>query len=393
VFYYNVVGNPWHRATREACAPTPTRELPEFSFSARQPRVPMPMRLLSQTHPAPRALTLTPFMIDIPVETMPVDITGTTKRRAHHGKADPIWDTRFTTKFSRKPAADKPAITPKGALNVIERFIDKAAELDYLINTQHLELATTRAELSANGIGCISLSQSVVDEDGEPISISADDVVKSESIGVEPEDIAWLKREHGVTDAQIERLMVINDPVYAANVARRIDWERYIYASGPIHTARFEATAEGTLGVDYIGAKKHATPEVCLATRKALKNAWLDRVGPLPTVAEIKDKRSFCAFYNNKPVLAHMSEAERNADTDSRRFGAEDPDPERIAFHAENPRTAKWTECFDDEGNFDGMITDDLPGGIVDVGYAGPQGFLGLDDANDDEDDFEYSAD
>jgi hypothetical protein len=198
--------------------------------------------------------------------------------------------------------------------------------------------------------------------------------------------IANVKESHGISDAQIEHLMTVADPTFAALMARRIEWEQYIFASGPIHTARFSRTEQGGLGIDYVGAKKFATPEATTATRKALKNAWLDRVGPLPTPEEVEDRRAFCAFYGNKPVLAHMSESERDTDSRSRMFGAEDPDPERIAFHAENPRTAKWTECFDREGNFDGMITDDLPGGIIDVGYAGPSGLLGLDDEDDDED-------
>jgi hypothetical protein len=281
--------------------------------------------------------------------------------RKHEGKADPIWGTAFTTKFSRRPATDANLVTPKGALNVIERFVDRAAELDYLINTQHLQLATTQETLRANGIGSVSLNSAA--EGSDPLDIA-------EADGAE------------------------YDPTALALMKRRIEWEQFIFGSGPIHTARFEATEQGTTGIAYIGAKKFATADVCLATRRALKEAWITRFGTLPTMAEVEERRAFCEYYGMKPVLAHMTEDERNEDTNSRRFGAEDPDPERIAFHAENPRTAILTPMvtYDEEGEPEwSMVTDDLPGGMVDVGYAGPKGFLGLDDGADDVDDeFDY---
>lgn len=295
--------------------------------------------------------------------SLPIGMGKTIAARKHEGKTDPIWGTAFTTKFSRKPKADAELIQPKGALTIIDRFIDRAAELDYLINTQHLELATTRAVLGANGIQSNSLDYAPAGSDPAEIS---------EASGTE------------------------YDPTALALMARRIEWEKSIWFSGPIHTARFEPTADGALGIAYIGAKKFATPEVTLDIRRSLKNRWLERFGVLPTTEEVAERRAFCEYYGMKPVLAHMTEAERDADTKSRMYGDEDPDPGRVTFHAENPRTVVLSDMvtFDEEGTPEwSLVTDDLPGGIIDVGYAGPKGFLGLDDGADDADDeFEYFA-
>ena len=64
-------------------------------------------------------------------------------------------------------------------------------------------------------------------------------------------------------------------------------------------------------------------------------------------------------------------------DKASRMFGTEEDDPFREAFHAENPRTAVLVPDEDEDEGV--LITDDLPGGIDDVGYAGPAGMLGID--------------
>ena len=300
--------------------------------------------------------------------SLPVGIRNTVAARAHLGSADPIWGTLFTTKFSRKPAEDAPMVTPIGAMNVIEKFVSRAAELDYLINTQHQELATTQATLKANGIQCSSLSQSF-SEDHDPTDI---------------------------TDAMLEHVEAALDPTFMSNMKRRIEWEQSIWNSGPVHGARFAPTPDGKLGVIYIGPKKFAATPEALEARKALKYGWLDRVGPLPTLDELNEMQAFAENYGGKCVLARMTDEQWNEHTNSRRFGVEDPDPGREAFHAENPRTAVWEEVRDEEtGEIDSECTGDLPGGMLDVGYAGPSGFLGLDDdglaALDD--DFEYSAD
>lgn len=296
--------------------------------------------------------------------SLPIGIRKEAAARVHVGKADPIWGTLFTTKFSRKPKADAKMVTPIGAQNVIDRFVSRAAELDYLINTQHKELATTQQTLKANGIACISLSQSF-QEDHDPTEI---------------------------TDAMLAIIDVMIDPTALATMKRKIEWEQSIWNSGPVHGAKFEPTPDGKLGVAYIGAKKFRDSAEALAVRKALKYDWLDRFGVLPTLDELDQMHAFADYYGGKTVMARMTKEEFDADTNSRRFGTEDPDPGRIVYHAENPRTVVWEEDRID-GEPNGMITADLPGGMIDVGYAGPKGFLGLDDefVNLD-DEFEYFA-
>ena len=296
--------------------------------------------------------------------SLPLTMPTAIAQRAHRGRADAIWDVAFTTKFSKKPAEDAPLVTPHGALTVIDAFVSRAAELDYLINTQHRELATTQQTLRANGIDCVSLSQGPAGTD--PIDVTDGDLSYADSV----------------------------DPTFISTMKRRIDWERFIFACGPIHKARFEATPEGLLGIAYDGPKKFATPEVTLATRRALKERWLAIFGSLPTLDRVEEGRAFAAYYGNRPVLAHMSEDERNADTDSRRFGTDDPDPFRGAFDAPAPapKRADYGESEEerDEYNEDYAAWRAAQDG---VGYAGPIGFLGLDDeapALDDE--FEYPA-
>lgn len=286
--------------------------------------------------------------------SLPVSIRGARLRATEHaGKADPIWDTAFDTKFPRnKPQEDAPFVTPKGALNVIRNFLDRVEEINWLASTQHQELATTMAEMRANGVASASLTDTEGDLEAANIAAS-----------------------------HLNQTPYAPDAVYAANMQRRIDWERFVWACGPVHRARFVATRDKTLGIAYEGAAKDA--DFILTMKRALKNAWLDRFEALPDLHTVEQAHEYASYYG-KIVLARMTEAQLAEHRASRMFGNEDPDPGRIEFHALNPRTAVFVPDEDDRDEFGtlmgALITDDLPGGIVDIGYAGPKGFLGLDE-------------
>jgi hypothetical protein len=260
------------------------------------------------------------------------------------GKADPVWDAQFTTKFSSKPKEDAPLVTPKGAARVVTQFLDRAAEISYLASTQHLELATTRSELAANGISSTSLSS----PDNEDM------------------DAANIAQSH------LRMVPVDPDPAYIATMSRRIEWERFIFACGPVERVRFTKTKEGTLGIVYDGPSRD--PEHILSMKRHLKYSTIEKAGRLPTVEEIEDAEAFLDYYK-KPFFAHATQAEIDADFSSRHgFVAEDPDPGREVFHADYIAPCNHPNC-------------------VDVGYSGPRGALGIDidaipdDAGDDGDD------
>jgi hypothetical protein len=298
--------------------------------------------------PVAEGETVTLNIVGKTTESLPLTIRGQREREnAHIGKADPIWDTAFTTKFSAKPKEDAPMVTPKGAAKVITEFLDRVAEINWLAETQHQELASTLSEMKANGIDGFSLS-SAADEDMDTANIAENDVTRT---------------HYGVTTKNAEGETIVADMGFVATLARRIEWERFIFACGPVHKARFAATKDGALGITYEGKDKD--PEAILAHKRSLKAAWLDRFGSLPSVEEIENSRARAAFYG-KPVLAMMDEAQYEAHRKSRLFGDEDPDPMRVEFHAEDLR------------------------GKDDRGYAGPKGWLGLDDDETDDGYFEY---
>lgn len=300
---------------------------------------------------------------------------GPQNHRGAPGKADSTWGTRFTTKFSRKPAENAPLVTPKGAAKVITEFLSRVEELQYLAATvccdyharggdsdEHRgpvsDLATIQSELQANGLGSISLDKT--ENDMEAANIAAS------HLNTTPYD---------------------PDPQFAAAMTRRIDWEKYISACGPMNRVRFTATATGTLGIEYRGPDQR-DPTAKAEWYRLLKS----RFDPLPTLEQVEDGRAFCEHYGQKPILVLMNDVQRNEYRTSKHFGNEDPDPGRISFHAENPRTVTMVPDLDlsEEEAMMGdfiLITADLPGGIENIGYAGPHGLLGLDD---DEVDDEY---
>jgi hypothetical protein len=249
------------------------------------------------------------------------------------GAADPVWDGQFTTKFSRKPEADAPPVAPKGHQPVLDRFLDRAAEIEFLARTQHLELATTRAEMAANGIPSFSLSSST-EEDHEAANIA---------------------------ESHLRIVPLDPDPAYISTMSRRIEWERFMFACGPVHRVRFATTKDNVLGIVYDGPSKD--PDFILRMKRSLKSATLERIGRLPTVEEAQNAEAFLAYYPT-PFFAVASDTEIDTYHASRHGWEtnEDPDPLRVEFHAEDLR------------------------GKNNRNYAGPHGSLGLDDDEDDDD-------
>jgi hypothetical protein len=208
------------------------------------------------------------------------------------------------TKFSRKPKEDAPLVTPHGAAKVMAQFLDRVAEIQWLTDTQHLELATTRSELAANGM----VGKSLNDENAPDIEAG-------------------------------------DDTPYTINPAliRRIEWEKYLFACGPVHRAFFTETKDKTVGIAYDGPEKK-DKDFTLALRRRVKQAWLATHDRLPTPEEIRDAALYISYYKNTSPL-HQAAAQIE----------EDNDPYREGQHAEltKPRS--------------------------DIGYAGPVGSLGLD--------------
>jgi hypothetical protein len=233
---------------------------------------------------------------------------------------------------------------------------DEAAELRWLIDTQHLELATIRQTLLANGVGSVAL-------DRTPESEQAD-------IDIAEGDVATTHYSP--------------DPQFSSAMRNRIEYEKYLWACGPVHRTVFTVTRSGELGIEYLGSSRDL--ELVAKERRALKAAF----DPLPSVEEVEEGRRFSAHYHGKAVLARMTDAEYAQHQSSRRYGAEDPDPFRVRLHADNMRL-RVLELDPDDAVYDAagrlvkapeaLLTTDLPGGIVDVGYAGPTGLLGLDES------------
>jgi hypothetical protein len=215
----------------------------------------------------------------------------------------------MTTKFSVKPKPDAPLVTPHGAAKVLYDFLDRVSELQYMIDTQDKELATTRAELAANGLTGISFSN----ED-------APDIAEDDSTPY----------------------------VIPTALVRRIEWEKYLFACGPVHTARFAKHTDDTLGIQYRGPSKNN--EFRLNMRQRVKALWLATHDRLPTVEEVTDNKNFNAYYKT-PVLAYG---------EPKHEGDEDPDPYRDHFHSDFLQPCTHASC-------------------EDRGYAGPRGTLGLD--------------
>jgi len=265
-------------------------------------------------------MTLALRMTGHPGPSLPVSIRHYSRSTITGGRADKIWDIAHTTKFSRKPKPDAPLVTPHGSVPPFEAFLARAAkvvadredEIRWLTETQDLELATTRAEMAANGIPAISLDNETAPE---------------------------------ISDDDLAAAPYLFDPV----LDRRIDWERFLFACGPVHRVFFTETTQHTVGIAYDGPAKK-DPDFTLALRRHCKAKWLETHDRLPTIEETRDNEMFVAYYRN---TTHLHEQDLTL--------PEDKDPYREELHAQ-------------EGT-----------PISDVGYAGPKGTLGLDMENEPE--------
>jgi hypothetical protein len=339
-------------------------------------------------HPMPSVIH---FIALPPAPCLPVRFP---ERKPSGGKADPTWDVAFTTKFpNNKPKPDAELATPKGAVKPLQQFLDRVAEIDWMIETQHRELPTTLSEMKANGIDGFSLSAAST-EDMEAANI-ADLHLKKTPFAVRlPDEI--MTAEDG-TEVAVPRY---GDMVYVANMERRIEWERALWACGPVHKVQFARMRDGALGITYSGKEKDA--DVILSLKRAMKARWLESHDSLPSIEEIENELTRLAFYG-KPVLAAMDEAEFDTHRKSRLFGDEDADPGRIGFHAEpDPKPLRDQYAFGDHRACTfgkpvtihrGCTTDgwDLYNADLlmwefrqtDRGYAGPTGFLGVMEDDD----------
>jgi hypothetical protein len=273
-------------------------------------------------------MTLALRMTGHPGPSLPISIRHYSRSTITGGRADKIWDIEHTTKFSRKPKPDAPLVTPHGTVPPFEAFLARAAkvvadredEIRWLTETQDLELATTRAEMAANGIPAISLDNETAPE---------------------------------ISDNDLAAAPYTYDPV----LDRRIDWERFLFACGPVHRVFFTETKDHTIGIAYDGPAKK-DPDFTLALRRHCKAKWLETHDRLPTLDELADANAFLSYYK-KPILAltdpndlylNRIYGDPNADTD----------PHREAYHADLIQPCSHESCHKH-------------------GYAGPVGSIGLD--------------
>lgn len=216
--------------------------------------------------------------------------------------------------------------------------------------------------------------------------------VREEEIEV-PDHIKFLMNLFGVEKAMVP---VYADMVYAANMTRRIDWERFIWACGPVHRTSFTTMRDGAIGIIYDG--KDRDPEVILQHKRFHKARWLETHDALPPAEDIANAKAHLAHLR-KPVLAMMSDAERDEYVSSKMYGTEDSDPGRIVFHADpDPKPQREQYPFGDHRACTpglipihrGCSTDgwDMYNADValwthrqtDRGYAGPSGLLFIDE-------------
>lgn len=197
-----------------------------------------------------------------------------TRLREPAGKADPIWDTEFAPKFATpvKPRLLQPMGTAP-TLEGLGRFFDRVAEISAIARTQHLELPTLREELAANGIS----------------TVPDDEAIEWETLGA---------RHMPAQESDIEPTW--RDPETTAALARRIEWEKYTFACGPVTTARL-TTKDGALAIQQVGVR---TPDPQFL--RQMLQRFVQAYDVLPTTEELDDMRAAARYYDNKPVLAAM---------------------------------------------------------------------------------------
>ena len=159
---------------------------------------------------------------------------------------------------------------PGGVNRVVHDFLSRAEEIAYLARTQHDADPSTYLEFKAMGIESQDFSSYGVDSEAANLAES--------HVGFTPTCVILPNGEVG-------------DRVYIANQSRRIDWERYTDACGPVKRAYFEPMASGETGIGLstatYGRKTKPDPEADLALRRKVKASWLAEHDDLPMADDI----------------------------------------------------------------------------------------------------------
>lgn len=357
-------------------------------------------------------------IIGNPGPSLPVSIRGARQRALEArgpGHADPDHVTRFTTKRRKPVAPDAPLAQPKGAAKVLSDFVDRATgtytpeqEWQYIAATQHMEMPTTLATFLANGIE----AQSLRSANGAELNIAEGDArttayaVRLEDEVIEPDEpTRFLMNLFGMPDGPV-RVPRYGDLVYIAAMQRRIEWEQAQDGCVDFEKAAFAVTRDGGLGITYHGWR-HEQDDITGAKR-LLKQTWLDKFGSLPSVEDIETNKAFAKHYK-RPALALLTDAQYAELCESRKTGNEDPDPLRAGHHAEprpRPHRGQYANgdhrrCSTDVHRNCSVAGDELFAEDTErwernekllgiEGYAGPKGWLGLDDDDSIEDDDEF---
>lgn len=285
------------------------------------------------------------------------------------GKADPIWGTAFTTKFSAKPKSQ--FVQPIGTIGAFSARADELTpeeEIKFLESTQHLELASTLDVFRANSVSASSLDSETADPDlfvAQPFDGTAPPLLSAEHI---------------------------------AAMSRRIEWERYRTCNGTNkhnwHQLTWQVTPQG-LAIKYQGPEKNA--DRILGMKRSFKYDWIDRFGSIPSAEDITNSRLRAEFYGG--TLVQLDEHAKREYDMSRKFGTEDKDPHRDAFVQDEigPRPVRADYDTDDMYHLREALCPDGPERLcnefyhdlsswqattdaVGVGYAGPSGLLGIDE-------------
>lgn len=379
----------WMRGMRPASEPDRAVELPEFHFSPREYRTTPPEPRYYLARGRPRPIEIVGVSAERSVHPRPAR-----RKPADAGGADPTWVTRFTTKFSKQPDPEQPLVTPKGHVTPLAAFSDRVAELAWLVDTQHQELATTRQTMLANQISHVAF-------DHDPAAVEGART-RARATGEVPFAVVRLPDEL-VTDPETGDVVAV--PRYAgvqyiAALQRRIEWEQFRSLCGPLTRTRFTDN-DGVLGI--VALKRGATKDERLALMRDHKHRWLAKHPDLPDVSIVE----LAEALKGTKVIDRMGDETREAYERDRAEEREhlpyktDDDPGRVWFHTdEDPRPFRALYPFGDCRNCTFSEDPDEPpvhrgckalGDALfaefterwkhrqtDVGYAGPHGSLGV---------------
>ena len=309
----------------------PNSDLPEFAFSPRVgPSLRLPRRLpVRDGDPQP-----------LRVPTLP----AIGPRVREPGKADPVWDTAFAIKFTRKaPKEDSEFVQPIGTATPLTRV----AELDYFlatdccayhasgvidendrINAEHSsvvrDLATDYDTFVANGIDAVRIEATTVDNDA-----ADDDANRAARRRTKPTCIRLPDEEVVTPDGRTVTVERYGDANYIANMKRRIAWERWLDQCSSIDRAYFDPKSpKGDIGI--AAASRSRDKEFLLALRRLVKTRWLESHESLPDVDDIVQ---VTVRLNGARILDFI-EPDEHARLQAY-WAQEDADPGRNDFHAD----------------------------------------------------------